>query len=71
MLSTIIIWRENLLLCTCDQANLLLPSPAKKTLSSSTVAAMEIDALFEGIDYNATISRAKFEILCGSLFKKC
>src|SRR6056300_783768 len=37
---------------------------AKKTLSSSTNAIIEIDGLFEGIDYNTTISRAKFESLC-------
>jgi len=43
---------------------------AKKTLSSSTNAIIEIDGLFEGIDFNTTISRAKFEALCGDLFKK-
>tara|TARA_B110000285_G_C15124305_1_gene619184 strand:- start:269 stop:2203 length:1935 start_codon:yes stop_codon:yes gene_type:complete len=42
---------------------------AKKTLSSSTVASMEIDALFEGVDYNSVISRAKFEDLCSDLFR--
>jgi L1 cell adhesion molecule like protein len=43
---------------------------AKKTLSNSTVASMEIDALYEGIDYNTTISRAKFEDLCSDLFRQ-
>ena len=43
---------------------------AKKTLSSSTVAAIEIDSLFEGIDYNTTITRARFEDLCSDLFRK-
>jgi heat shock 70kDa protein 1/2/6/8 len=43
---------------------------AKKTLSSSTNAIIEIDGLYEGIDFNTTISRAKFEALCGDLFKK-
>jgi len=43
---------------------------AKKTLSSSTNAIVEIDGLFDGIDFNTTISRAKFEALCGDLFKK-
>ena len=42
---------------------------AKKTLSSATVASMEIDALFDGIDYNNVISRAKFEDLCSDLFR--
>ena len=43
---------------------------AKKTLSSSTTATVEIDSLFEGIDYNSVISRARFEDICGDLFKK-
>lgn len=43
---------------------------AKRTLSSSTVANIEIDSLYEGIDFNSTITRAKFENLCDSLFKK-
>jgi L1 cell adhesion molecule like protein len=43
---------------------------AKKTLSASTVAAIEIDSLFEGIDYNTTITRARFEDLCSDLFRK-
>lgn len=43
---------------------------AKKTLSSSTTATIEIDSLFEGIDYNSVISRARFEDICGDLFKK-
>ena len=43
---------------------------AKKTLSSSTTATLEIDSLFEGIDYNSVISRARFEDICSYLFKK-
>ena len=43
---------------------------AKRTLSSSTVANLEIDSLFEGTDFNSTITRAKFENLCDSLFRK-
>lgn len=43
---------------------------AKRTLSSSTVANIEIDSLYEGIDFNGTLTRAKFENLCDSLFKK-
>ena len=43
---------------------------AKKTLSSSTTATVEIDSLFEGIDYNSVISRARFEDICSDLFKK-
>ena len=43
---------------------------AKRTLSSSTVATLELDSLFEGIDFNSTITRAKFENICEDLFKK-
>eukprot|EP00808_Paulinella_micropora_P027836 g3300.t1 len=44
---------------------------AKRTLSSSTTATVEIDSLFEGIDYTATITRARFEDLCGDYFRGC
>ena len=44
---------------------------AKRTLSSSTQAHIEIDSLFDGIDYNATITRARFEDLNLDLLKKC
>ncbi len=42
----------------------------KKTLSSSTVANIEIDSLFEGIDFTSSITRARFEELCHDLFRK-
>nr|CAI5855420.1 unnamed protein product [Callosobruchus analis] len=42
---------------------------AKRTLSSSTEATIEIDALFEGIDFYTKISRARFEELCSDLFR--
>ncbi|RUS73317.1 hypothetical protein EGW08_018928 [Elysia chlorotica] len=42
---------------------------AKRTLSSSTEASIEIDSLFEGIDYYTKVSRARFEELCGDLFR--
>ena len=42
---------------------------AKKTLSQATVASIEIDSLFEGIDFSTTITRAKFENLCDDIFK--
>jgi len=44
---------------------------AKRTLSSSTQAHIEIDSLFDGVDYNSTITRARFEDLCMDYFKKC
>ena len=42
----------------------------KKTLSSSTQATIEVDSLFDGIDYAGSITRARFEELCGDLFRK-
>merc|ERR1712137_316975 len=44
---------------------------AKRTLSSSTQAHLEIDSLYDGIDFNSTITRARFEDLCMDLFRKC
>lgn len=41
---------------------------AKRTLSSSTEANIEFDALYEGIDFFSRISRARFEELNGDLF---
>lgn len=43
---------------------------AKRTLSSSTVANIEIDSLYEGIDFAGSITRAKFENLCDDIFKR-
>ncbi|KAH0813811.1 hypothetical protein GEV33_008980 [Tenebrio molitor] len=42
---------------------------AKRTLSSSTEASFEIDALFDGIDFYTKISRARFEELNADLFR--
>ncbi|KAI4467293.1 heat shock protein 70kda [Holotrichia oblita] len=42
---------------------------AKRTLSSSTEATIEIDALFEGVDFYTKVSRARFEELCSDLFR--
>ncbi|XP_043275736.1 major heat shock 70 kDa protein Ab-like [Venturia canescens] len=42
---------------------------AKRTLSSSTEATIEIDALYEGLDFYTKISRARFEELCADLFR--
>ena len=44
---------------------------AKRTLSSSTQAHIEIDSLFEGTDFNSVITRAKFEDLNMDYFRKC
>merc|ERR1711902_158900 len=42
---------------------------AKRTLSASAQANIEIDSLFEGEDYYTSITRARFEELCSDLFK--
>jgi heat shock protein 1/8 len=42
---------------------------AKRTLSSSTKASIEIDSLFEGIDFHSSLTRARFEDLCGDYFR--
>merc|ERR1712139_103942 len=44
---------------------------AKRTLSAAFRATIEVDSLFEGIDYHATITRARFEQLCGEDFRNC
>lgn len=44
---------------------------AKRSLSSATQAHIEIDSLYDGIDFNTTITRAKFEQLNSALFQKC
>ncbi len=43
---------------------------AKKTLSSSTSSTIEVDSLYQGVDYNTVLTRARFEDLCSDLFKK-
>lgn len=42
---------------------------AKRTLSSSTQANIEIDSLFEGIDFYTSLTRARFEELNQDLFR--
>jgi len=42
---------------------------AKRTLSSSTQATIEIDSLFDGCDYSCSLSRARFEELNMDYFR--
>ncbi|KAF2357847.1 Heat shock protein 70 family [Trinorchestia longiramus] len=42
---------------------------AKRTLSSSAQASIEIDSLFDGIDFYTSVTRARFEELCADLFR--
>jgi L1 cell adhesion molecule like protein len=44
---------------------------AKRTLSSTAQTTIQIDSLYEGIDFYATITRARFEELNMDLFRKC
>jgi len=44
---------------------------AKRTLSSATQASIEIDSLFDGIDFYSSITRARFEELNADLFRNC
>ena len=42
---------------------------AKRTLSASSQASIEIDSLYEGLDFYSSITRARFEELCADLFR--
>ena len=42
---------------------------AKRTLSASAQASVEIDSLYEGIDFYTSLTRARFEEMCADLFR--
>ena len=42
----------------------------KRSLSSTATATLEVDSLYDGIDFNSTMTRARFEDLCADLFRK-
>ena len=42
---------------------------AKRLLSTSTAASVDIDSLYDGIDFSLSITRARFETLCSDLFR--
>ena len=44
---------------------------AKRTLSSTAQTSIEIDSLYEGVDFFTSITRARFEELCMDLFRSC
>jgi L1 cell adhesion molecule like protein len=44
---------------------------AKRTLSSTAQTSIEIDSLYDGIDFFTSITRARFEELNIDLFRKC
>ena len=43
---------------------------AKKTLSSATTTTVEVESLFDGLDYTCQLSRAKFEQLADPIFQR-
>jgi len=43
---------------------------AKRILSTSTQATLEVDGILDGQDLNLVLSRAKFESICESIFRK-
>eukprot|EP00752_Nemacystus_decipiens_P016953 g15179.t1 len=44
---------------------------AKRTLSTSTQAHVEVESLFDGKDFSSTITRARFESMNQDHFQKC
>lgn len=44
---------------------------AKRVLSSSSTAAVEIDSFYDGTDFFSSISRARFEEITSDLIKRC
>jgi heat shock protein 1/8 len=44
---------------------------AKRSLSSSTTAQIEIDGISSDVDFNTVLTRAKFEDMCMALFRRC
>lgn len=43
----------------------------KRNLSTSSQASLELDALYDGVDYVSNLSRARFDELMGDLYRKC
>jgi heat shock protein 1/8 len=43
----------------------------KRTLSSMSKASIEIESLIDGVDFNGSITRARFEDLCIDYFRGC
>ena len=44
---------------------------AKRTLSAAARANIEVDSLYDGIDFASSITRARFEDLCMHYFRQC
>ena len=44
---------------------------SKKTLSTSTQTTVELDSLYNGVDFSTTLTRARLEELTSDLYKQC
>ncbi|KAM4678435.1 heat shock 70 kDa protein 14 [Discoglossus pictus] len=44
---------------------------AKHSLSTLGTSNCFVDSLYDGIDFDCNVSRARFELICSSLFNKC
>ncbi|XP_042728813.1 heat shock 70 kDa protein 14 isoform X2 [Lagopus leucura] len=44
---------------------------AKHSLSTLGSANCFVDSLYDGLDFDCNVSRARFELICSSLFSKC
>ena len=42
----------------------------KRSLSTSAQSTIEIDSFFDGVDFNSSITRARFEEMCSDIFKR-
>lgn len=42
----------------------------KRSLSTSAQSTIELDSLYDGIDFNSSITRARFEEMCSDIFKR-
>jgi L1 cell adhesion molecule like protein len=43
---------------------------AKRSLTSVTTTTLEIDSIMDGVDMNMALSRARYEELCGDIFRR-
>ena len=62
--------RELILRCSCPRLRTACER-AKRTLSSTAQTTIELDSLFEGVDFASSLTRARFEELNMDLFRKC
>lgn len=43
----------------------------KRTLSTTAQASVELDSLYDGIDFASSLTRARFEEICADYFRQC